>query len=325
MDYEAKRPLMEQIDKALLDHVVAAGTKEGGPEILDAYHLQALSEIHYYLKVEHDFKPDEVAALLQFSDPLVVAQECWEERDPEKGFPICDLLNEIKAYDRFPLVDPAGHEQRQEQMGTVLKAVLDQNMGEFHAALLNLDKEEIIAQSAKITAMQEAYDFLKEDFKFERGDIESLLRIENPLEYVADHWPSDMDGLFDMNDLVSEVIEAAGQEPAAHRVSEAITPEQKAALSTEVQATLQMLVQSDLNLYGEVTGDTLAAVETQGFALRDGVLQKQESEQDKPAPHEQEPSTAHAKPSVRGQLRKAAQEAGQRPPAPEKAKGDDSR
>ena len=96
MDYETKRPLMEAIDKCLLDHVVAMGTKEGGPDILDVYRLQGLSEIHYYLKVQHDFQADEVAALLQFTDPLTVAMECWEERDPVKGFPICNLFHEIR-------------------------------------------------------------------------------------------------------------------------------------------------------------------------------------------------------------------------------------
>ena len=35
--------------------------------------------------------------------------------------------------------DPAGHAQQQEQMASVLEAVLDQNMAEFHAALLGMD------------------------------------------------------------------------------------------------------------------------------------------------------------------------------------------
>ena len=40
MNYEIKRPLMKVIDKCLLDHAAAVGTKEGGPDIEDVYRLQ---------------------------------------------------------------------------------------------------------------------------------------------------------------------------------------------------------------------------------------------------------------------------------------------
>lgn len=242
MDYEAKRPLMERIDKNLLEHMAAAGRKEGGPEILDAYLLQGLSETHYYLKVDHDFKPNEVAALLRFSDPLAVARECWEERDPEKGFPICDLLDKIKAYERFPLADPAGYAQQQEQMVTVLKAVLDQNMIEFHESLLRMDKEEIIAQSAEIAAMQAAYDFMKDDFRFERGDAETLLRMENPLQFIAEQWPSNMAELFDMNGQIGEAIMDAGKDAAAQQKTEQTSPaEEKPLIRSEKPSILNDL------------------------------------------------------------------------------------
>lgn len=229
MDDQTKRLLMEQIDKSLLEHTAAAGKKENGPEILDAYLLMGLTETHYYLKAEHDFKPNEAAALLQFSDPLVVVRECWEERDPDKGFPICALLNEIKAYERFPLVDSAGRAQRQKQMVAVLKAVLDQNMAEFHTSLLGMDKEEIIARSAEIAAMREAYDFMQEDFKFEPGDAEILLRMENPLKFIANQWPSDIAGLFDMNEQVGEAIWEAGKEAAPQRREEQTIPAEEQA------------------------------------------------------------------------------------------------
>ncbi len=220
--------MIERLDKCLLDHIVNAGTKEGGPQILDAYQLQGLSEIHYYLKVEHEFTPDEVSALMDFSDPLAVAQECWEERTPEKGFPICELLKEIHAYERFPLVNPEGRARGQAQLEQTVKAVLDQNMKEFHASLLTLDKEEIIAKSAEIAAMREAYDFMKEYFKFERGDAEILLRMENPLKFVAEQWPSDIAGMFDMSDQIGEAIEEAGQRAASeheHGSKAAVTAE----------------------------------------------------------------------------------------------------
>jgi len=202
---------MERLDKCLLENAVDVGTREGGPTITDVYELGGLSETHYYLKVEHKFTPDEVSALMNFSDPLTVARECWEERDPEKGFPICELLQKIEAYERFPLVDPVDRVRGQEQKAELVKAVLDQNMTEFRASLLGMDKEEIIAKSAEITAMQEAYNFMTSDFNFARGDAEILLRMENPLEFVAKQWPSDIAGLLDMDDQIGEAIEEVGE------------------------------------------------------------------------------------------------------------------
>ena len=45
--------------------------------------------------------PAEVEALLSFQDPLDVARWCWEENNHEHSFPICDLLKEIDAEQKF--------------------------------------------------------------------------------------------------------------------------------------------------------------------------------------------------------------------------------
>jgi len=60
---EAKILLMERLDDCLLEHA-ASITAGGQPAIKDVYELQSLSELHYYLKAEHEFTPAEVEALL---------------------------------------------------------------------------------------------------------------------------------------------------------------------------------------------------------------------------------------------------------------------
>lgn len=186
MDYEAKRPLVKQIDQSLLKHAAALGSKEGGPELTDVYRLQGLAETHRYLRWKHEFQPGEVEALLRFDDPLVVARRCWEARDPEKVFPICDLLQETNAYERFPLLSPQAREG-----AAVLQALndlLDKNMSDFDAALGDMTEEEI-AENEEITSTREIYSFMRYDSELERREAELLLRMENPLQFIVDNWP----------------------------------------------------------------------------------------------------------------------------------------
>ena len=162
---------------------------------------------------------------------------------------------------------------------------------------------------------------MKEYFKFEQGNAEILLHMENPLKFVAAQWSSDMAELFDMNAQVGEAIVEAGKEAAILRYF--VAPEQRQAISSEVQATLQMLVDTDLNLYGAVTGDTLEAVQTQGFLLQDGALRKADPAQVGEVQSEREPAAIpdSAKPSLRGQLQEKIRKVGQRPPPRRTAQG----
>ena len=97
MEQEAKRMLMERLDDCLKVHADMLDSTNIG----SIYELQDLAALHYYLKVEHEFTPAEVEALLSFQDPLEVARWCKEENTHAHSFPICELLNEIRAYERF--------------------------------------------------------------------------------------------------------------------------------------------------------------------------------------------------------------------------------
>ena len=105
MEFEAKKLLMERLDKNLLDHAreISAGND---PQIVDVDRLQGLAELHCYLKTAHPFDPAEVEALLQFADPLAAANLCWEENSHDYSFPICDLLRETKAWEHFAAAEP---------------------------------------------------------------------------------------------------------------------------------------------------------------------------------------------------------------------------
>ena len=128
----------------------------------------------------------------------------------ERLFHYCDWQHPSSA---LPEVD-----DEDERMERAVKSIMDQNMNKYQAELLRLEKPELIAKSAEITAMREAYDFMKNDFNFECGDAETLLRMENPLRFVAEHCMFGVLGLFNMNDHVRDAIEEAARAAAPHRV-----------------------------------------------------------------------------------------------------------
>ena len=79
--------------------------KDGMPFIKNIYYLQALADMHIYLKTEHEFTPGEVNDLLMFADPLSVVRYCWEENEDRYCLRISDLIDKHHLRDLFPPVD----------------------------------------------------------------------------------------------------------------------------------------------------------------------------------------------------------------------------
>ena len=61
-------------------------------------------------------------------------------------------------------------------------------------------------------------------------------------------------------------------------VFDKLSPEQQQALSDTVKDSLQLLVDADKRIYGDVTGKTLEAIAAQGYSYKDGQLEKQQPE-----------------------------------------------
>ena len=76
-----------------------------------------------------------------------------------------------------------------------------------------------------------------------------------------------------------EPYPVAGGQPQEQEtpVFDKLPPEQQQELSGEVKATLQMLIDADLQATGDLTSETLEAIATQGYSYRDGNLVRQDT------------------------------------------------
>ena len=132
MEFDGIRKLKELLDKCLLAH--ATELCGNNPTVGSVYELQGLAEIHCYLKTMHDITPDEADALLRFADPLAVAYACWEDNPHTYSFPICELLEQIKAEENFPLAEEQPPERLpvRDLAQTAMKAARCNTSKEYH-------------------------------------------------------------------------------------------------------------------------------------------------------------------------------------------------
>lgn len=198
--------LFDRLDKSLAWNAALLGRRNPTPDMETVDELGKLFERHRYLKNDHDFAPGEAEALLGFSDPLAVAQSCWEENGFTNSFPICEILNGIGAYDRFTLTK-AEQERRKGPQVQQLKERLDQNIAAYTAALMEKSKSELIEGCEKITSAQAAYSYMRHSYEYTHNDAGLLLKLDDPLHYLASRWSMSFDLSGDDDDTIQEIIE----------------------------------------------------------------------------------------------------------------------
>lgn len=198
--------LFDRLDENLARNAVLLGRRHNEPDMERVIELGKLFERHRYLKNDHDFAPGEAEALLSFCDPLEVAQSCWEENNHEDSFPICELLDSIRAYDEFHLTQEE-QKRRMEPQFQALKERLDQNLAAYNASLMDMSKQELVAASENITLTKAAYEYMRDSFTYFYGETDLLLKLDNPLHYLASRWSMSFDLSGDNDDTIQEIIE----------------------------------------------------------------------------------------------------------------------
>ena len=132
---------------------------------------------------------------------------------------------------------------------------------------------EVQAESVAYTVCQH-YGLDTSDYSFgyvagwsSGREVKELKASLETIRAAANELITEIDGHF------AELQQREAAEQAAP-VMENITPEQRQEIRDEVQATLQMLVDADMQRQGEVTQGTRDAIQTQGYELHDGQLYK---------------------------------------------------
>lgn len=233
MEHEAKRRLMERLDECLKEHGAALGAN-GLPSIGEVYEVQGLAEMHYYLKVEHVFNPAEVEALLRFKDPLDVARWCKEDNTHPHSLPICELLDEINAYQRFPQVEGSGPPLSAQFER--LKKTLDQNLLDYRTSLLACEKDDLIQRADEIAAAAAAHEYMTQEYQPKADEVAFLLRYDDPLQVVRDYWPERTHELMPLDCVMETLMDDLYHAPQEERGP---APEKPAAEKPSVRERLQ--------------------------------------------------------------------------------------
>ena len=182
---EALHQLRERLDYSLIHHAKMTQRDDIG----ELYKLQAYSETHYYMKAVHDYTASEVEALLQFVDPLEVAYWCREENIHQVGLPICDLLKEIHADERFEKIEP---DLSLEDKTSRLIARLELNLFHYLEDIKQLTDTDVMKYAESIAATMAAYRYTTDQLMSDSLDermIDFLYKLDNPLRYITDRWP----------------------------------------------------------------------------------------------------------------------------------------
>lgn len=121
----------------------------------------------------------------------------------------------------------------------------------------------------------------------EMTELKSSLEV---IQNTAKELISEIEGHFAALQKQRETEQEQSQAP----VFDTLAPAQQEALSEEVRATLETMMEADQKIYGEVSAGTLEAIAAQGYSLKDGQLEKQAPQPEATQPQQAETATMKA-------------------------------
>lgn len=117
--------------------------------------------------------------------------------EAEQAAPVAEERAEPAPASRVP-----DHEELE---ALKLSVRLERNLSDYHDSLMSLEKADLIGKAGEIAAMNDAHEYLTEEYEFTAGEVAFLLKFQNPLQIVADNWPT-QNGLIDVSHVMRDIL-----------------------------------------------------------------------------------------------------------------------
>ncbi len=133
---------------------------------------------------------------------------------------------------------------------------LSENYGNYHAALLLYDRQELIDRASQIADTANAYQYLTQRSDTEQ-ELACLLQFQNPLEVVADHLRADTPDFHALDAVIADMSEKQAELSPYSLMKDAPAPKPETMrkfMNVDIESTLKQLrgqmtiyYQDDLN------------------------------------------------------------------------------
>ena len=85
---------------------------------------------------------------------------------------------------------------------------IEANYAEYNRGLLEYSKELLIGMARSISAVQDIYDYIiKDNYTFEKSDIEFLLQFQHPLDIISDQWYDRISDISDIDTAIGIILD----------------------------------------------------------------------------------------------------------------------
>ncbi|MEN3003333.1 hypothetical protein [Dehalobacterium formicoaceticum] len=82
---------------------------------------------------------------------------------------------------------------------------IEKNFSDYKSSVLKLDKQSIFDKAAEIAAMKQVVHYMTNIHGYYERDIDYLLKFQNPLELVADHYKFNLQA--ELNDVIARICD----------------------------------------------------------------------------------------------------------------------